>query len=122
MNLTEDGVGVEQMDEYRILASLLEMRNAKGLNANRSLSQQIIENGDVVRGEVPCNVHIFAHEAEMRPRGGQIINATQLTGVDDLFHLSNARVVKKGVADEYHALLFVRQLDDCLRVFGRQRH
>src|SRR3954470_23621610 len=108
MNLTEDGVGVEQMDEHSILASLLEMRNAKGLHANRSLSQQIIENGDVVRGEVPCNIHILADQPKMSPCGCQIINATQLTGVDDLFQLSNAWVVKKGVADEDHALLFVR--------------
>ena len=65
----------------------------------RELAQQVGDDGDVVRREVPDYVAVVLVAAEAQTRGVDVQDATELTGVDDLLEFPYRGVVLEGVSD-----------------------
>ena len=65
----------------------------------RELAQQVGDDGDVVRREVPDYVAVVLVAAEAQSRGVDVQDATELTGVDDLLEFPYRGVVLERVSD-----------------------
>ena len=56
------------------------------------LVEQIRDDGDVVRGEIPYHVAVVLIPTQTQPGSVDVQNATQFAGVDQLFQLPHGGV------------------------------
>src|SRR5215216_3457332 len=56
LDLSKNGIGVEQMNESRIFPAFFQMADAKRVYTKRRLAEQVIEDCDIVRGQIPGDI------------------------------------------------------------------
>ena len=78
----------------------------------RELVQQVGDDGDVVRREVPDHVAVVLVAAEAQSRGVDVQDAAELTGVDDLLEFPYRGVVFEGVSDHQGPSARLRRLHE----------
>src|SRR5713226_2698350 len=84
---------VSQGNEADVFAVAPQHRRADGAGPQRFLVKQIIENGDVVRRQIPNRIDVPANGSEVGASSVQIINAAEFRRLHVLLHLADAGVV-----------------------------
>ena len=104
---------IEQRDVRQVLGRAREVIDAARRNRDRMLAQQVVEDREVVHGQVRDHVDVALEQAQVDPDRVVVVDAPEVAALDDLGHLAHRAGVDEGVIDEQHALAplgFVDQL------------
>src|SRR5580704_1418545 len=82
VNIANDVVRVAESDERHILAHIAQCPRTDGADPLRLFVQQVIEDGNVMRGQIPNCVDVRTNGAEVRARGMQVIHAPEIRRLD----------------------------------------
>ena len=107
VNIPDDVVRVAKSDEGDILAGISQGARADGARPLRLLVEQIVEDGNVVRGQIPHGIDVWAYGAEVRARGVQVIDTSKIGGFDEFAQLLNSGIVKESVRDHEDEAFFI---------------
>src|SRR5688572_23198675 len=99
MDVGHDLAGINDVEEDDVVDPRLHVvhalpENARGLE----IPQPVLDDADVMRGEVPERVNIRADAAEVEALAVDVAHITKLPGVDHFLHVANGGVVNEGVA------------------------
>src|SRR5579875_364015 len=78
------------------------------------LIEQVKQNRDIVRGEIPDDISILAKEAQIDANGLETVDPAQIIIADQFTQLVDCRTVFKGVTDHQDALPLLSQTDQLL--------
>src|SRR5690606_13877151 len=95
MDLAQHVVGIPEDDEPDVLATVAQRSRADRADPKRGGAHEVVEDGDVVRGEVPERIDISPDWPEVGATCVQVVDPTQLSPVDVLFDALHARVVEE---------------------------
>src|SRR5580704_4907138 len=107
VNIANDVVRVAEGDEGHIFAHISQRPRADGAGPLRLLVQQVIEDGDIVRGQIPNGVDVRTNGAEVRARGVQVIHASEIGRLDVFTQLLNSGIVQEGVRHHQDEALLI---------------
>ena len=109
------GVAVEAQREVRhALHAFAEVTAAGGLDAEEAATEEELQQGHVVDGQIPDHAHVGLEQAEVDPQGVVVADLAELAAVDQLGDLPHRPGVDVGVIDHQHARLALRDLDQHL--------
>jgi hypothetical protein len=115
LNMAENVVRIAERDETQVLTTIAQDLAAYSAHPFRDAAQQVVEDGNIVRSEVPDRVHIAANRTQVGSAGVDIIDSP-LTGLVILLNLSNACVEDKRVADHQDRRLCLGQGNEFIGV------
>src|SRR5438094_2020468 len=118
VDMSENVVGVPQGDESDVVAAVAQDLAPHRADPFRRAVEKIVENRDVMWGEIPQRVDVVADGAQVGPARVEIVDPAPVF-LDVLLDLSNARVEHKRVADHQDARVRLGQIDEPLGV-GRR--
>ena len=73
--------------------------------------EQVEDDGDVVRRQVPRHVDVLLEEAQVEAPGADVLDLADVAGLDDLLDAAHGGGVDEGVPHHERQLLLRRQLD-----------
>src|SRR5262249_40997589 len=97
MKGSEQAVAEIQVEVSHVFLVGPGMTASHGRHAAGQAAQQKIDNGQIVRGQVPEHVDIVLQQAEVDADAVDIKDVAQLTGIDDLLDAPNRGTVNEGV-------------------------
>src|SRR5579872_1328200 len=72
-----------------VLDTRSNMSTAQTIHTHRLLPNEVLNNGDIVRRQVPRDVDVFLEKAQVEAAGGDIPEIAQVTRIDDLLDFSH---------------------------------
>ncbi len=92
-------------------------------DGGRPLAQQVVEDVNIVRGQIPGRVHVVAEWAEVRADGAEIIHRAGRLFVERAGQVLDAGIEKEYVPDHQAHVFFLRERHELPRVLplGGQR-
>ena len=61
------------------------------------IAEPILNDADIVRGEVPERVDIRTNASEIQPLAVDVAKVAQLAGINQFLHIADGRVIHEGV-------------------------
>ena len=98
-----------QVQKHNILDAGLKIRVAVRVHPYGRAIQPVVDDGDIVRSEVPQGIDILTNDAQVQALGVDVIDIAQLARVDIGLHLAHSRVVEKHMPDHEDKPLRVGQ-------------
>ena len=98
---------VEERDVREILGRAREMVDAARRDRDRMLAEQVVEDREVVHGEIGDHVHVALEQAEVHADRVVVVDASEVAALDDVAHLAHRAGVDKGVVDEQREIALV---------------
>ena len=92
-------LGKLQVDEGHVGDLGHDAAAAGDLTALGGLAQPVVEDAEVVRGEVPDHAHVLLVQAQVHALGGDEVDVAELAALDELLDLAHRRAEDEGVAD-----------------------
>src|SRR6185369_10534193 len=94
-----DHAAREAERDVRHIGEAIEVRAAGREHQLRLGADQVVDDREVVGGEVPDDVDVVLKEPQVDPRGVVVVERTQHAAVHQLLDLAHGAVEQKGVVD-----------------------
>ena len=99
---------VEQRDVREVLRRAGEMVDAARRDRDRVFAEQVVEDREIVHGEVGDHVDVALEQAEVHADRVVVVDAPEIAALDDFAHLAHGARVYEGVVDEQHQVALLR--------------
>src|SRR5262249_42633675 len=93
----QQALTVVQVQVSHVLNVVAGVAGADGRQAARQPAEQVIDDRQVVRGQVPENVDVLLEQPQVDADAVDVVDLAQLAGGDQLFHLADGGAVEEGV-------------------------
>jgi hypothetical protein len=110
VDVTHDAVAVAERGKGDVVARRLQHARADRRGPLRLVLEQVIEDGDVVRRQIPDGVDVLPDRSEIRPGGVEVVDLPELIRRHALLHLPHAGVVEERIADHQDTARRDRQI------------
>jgi hypothetical protein len=105
-----------------ILGLTRQMGGPGGRDRDRYRWQDVVQDGEVVHGEIPDDVDVVLEQAEVHARGVVVVHLAQIARLDERSHRAHGRRVDERVIDEDHASMGLGQAPELGGFVGRGGH
>ena len=95
---------------------------APAVHAHRHFLQNVQDDGNIVRRQVPGDIDVLLKKPQVQAARTDVSNVTDVTAIHDFFDLPDRRRIKECVTDHQNQPFFVGDLDQLFALFGRGRH
>jgi len=99
LDLGDDAAGEAQVDEGHVGDARGDAGAAGDAKRLGRLAEPVVEDAEVVRGEVPDHAHVLLVQAQVHALGGDEVDLAEVAGVDELLDLAHRWAEDEGVAD-----------------------
>src|SRR5262245_15522743 len=122
VDVADDAVPVAERGKSDVVARRLQHPRADRRSPLGLVLEQVIEDSDVVRRQIPDGVDILADRPEVGPCSVKIVDLPELFRRHALLHLPHAGVVEKRIPDHQHTPRRRGQLAQRVAASDVQRH
>ena len=105
-----------------VLELVADVTAADGRHRERLLPEQVIHYRQVVRSEVPNNVHVVLEKPQIHTHGIEIIDLAKATGGDDLLHLADSTRIDECMIDKDRQPFLFCQVDQLVGLGNTRGH
>ncbi len=112
VDVADEAAGVAERDEADVLPAVAQDARAHGADPGRGVVEQVVEDRDVVRRQVPERVDVRAERTEVRAARVHVVQVAERAVVHQRLHAADAAVVEERVAGQEDPVDLLRELDE----------
>ena len=114
LNGSETFVAKQKREIGHVFHAGSDVRIPLTIHGQRQLVQNVENDGDVVRREIPDDIDILLKESQIEAASVDIANISDVAGTDDVAYLFDGRRIEKSMAAHEDNAFFVGDLDQLL--------
>src|SRR5215469_6447405 len=116
VDIADDFGAVAERDEANVFSRVTESTRANGAGPDGRFAEEVVEDRDIVRGQIPDGVHVLADGTKIRASGVKVIHVAEGGRLHAFAHLADAGIVEESVGDHESAVIFFCELGKFLAV------